>query len=105
MRGRRYSFNSADPQEQTRQSQRMKAMWEAQDLQQAARPLCDSASEHADADLLKAIELYMRAQKLWDLLGNRTHEVRCCQYAIDAIRLTIASNRATAAIKAATGTE
>jgi hypothetical protein len=85
-------------------AKRRNLIWEAQDLQRVAWSLGgNSAVDHVEADLLEAIRLYELAKTVWERLGDRAYEARCAQYAIDAIRLTIASKRASDAIAAATG--
>ena len=98
--------STVSPEEQARNSARQKARWEAQDCQRAAWRLGgDPTVEHSEVQLEEAIKLYEHAKKLWEMLGDYPREARAAQLAADACRTTLAAQRATNAIRAATGSD
>ena len=105
--GRRMRMPSTVPPEvQARNSARQKARWEAQDAMAAAWRLGGNPFvEHSAIQIEEAIKLYEHARKLWEMLGDQAAEVTRAQHAIDACRMTLAAQRATDAIRAATGSD
>jgi len=91
--------------ESTRQSESNRRRWAAIDLGgEAFRTGGNPAEEYPVESMERAVDLYEQAKALWLEEGDRAYEARCCQYAIDAVKLAIAAKRADEAIRAATGT-